>query len=236
MTGRRQEPPLRKISRESAERDWLLADIENVKAERLKFGVETKQIREQVKTDEYNRMLRETDSRGRREYDFADEVDWESSAEIIAVLSDWVEESDAPILVRLNTPGGDEVGGLAIVDFIRAANNAGARIDTLALGQASSMGSVLLQAGKTRLVSKHAVVLIHESRTFGEDAPVMEHLSNMEDRVELGKLLERMCNDLLAERSTFESGEALAVHYGSKDWWLSADEAVSYGFADTIWT
>ena len=235
MTGVRQKPAPR-MTTASAERAWYLADIENVKAERKKFGVETRQLEEQVKSDAYDRMLRESGPRGRREYDFTDEVSAESSADLVATLSEWLHESERGVLVRLNTPGGDEVAGLAIIDFIRVMNSAGWTIDTLALGQASSMGSVLLQAGATRYVAEHSVLLIHESRTFGEDAPVMEKLSDMKARMRLGEMLERSCNDLLAARSTFVDTDALVEHYGSEDWWLTAGESLFFGFADAIWT
>lgn len=219
--------------RVSPEREFNIAGAESFKAEAKKLRAEEAWLRESTKEMQYDRMLRETDARARREYDFAVDVSWESSRDLIAELSDWVAESDDPILLRLNTPGGDEIAGLAIVDFVRSLP---LTVDTLAIGEASSMGSILLQAGATRYITPHAVVLIHESRTFGEDAPIMEKLSDAADRIRLGKMLEQSCNALLAERSVFDGDvDALAAWYGSSDLWLAADDAVSLGFADAVW-
>lgn len=211
--------------RESAEKRWYEAGIKDLDAERLYYQEETKRLR-------YERMERDTGPRGRREYDFAEDVERESAAELIYQLSEWVSESASPILVRINTPGGDETAGLAIVDFIRSLS---VQVDTLGMGEVASMGSVLLQAGDTRYLQPSCVMLIHESRTFGQDAPVMEKLTDMKSRVRLGDMLERRSNELLAERSVFSDADELAYHYAASDWWLAADEAIALGFADAIW-
>lgn len=228
------DPP--RPRRQSAENRWYEASTEALNEERLKHRAEAAVLREQAKAAVRERREWESDDRARREYDFNRDVSSKSAGRLIATLSDWAKEKPAErITVRLMTPGGDEVAGLAVVDFLRALRDRGTPVDTLALGEAASMGSVLLQAGEVRYIAPNAVVLIHESRTFGEDAPVMEHLSNMEDRVELGKMLERLCNEILAERSVFGSGEELAKYYGSKDWWMTAEQAIEFGFADEMW-
>lgn len=211
---------------QSFEDRWYEAGIRGLNAEAAYHREEAQRLK-------YERMERETWDRARRVYDFMKPVEYETAAELISTLSDWAaERTDKPILIRVMTPGGDEISGLAIVDFVRSLP---IEVNTLALGEAASMGAILLQCGDTRYVAPNAVMLIHESRTFGEDAPVMEKISDMKSRLRLGELLEERSNALLAERSVFESGETLAAHYQSGDWWLTAEEAVELGFADVIW-
>lgn len=197
-------------------------------AERAYYAAETARLKAEA-------LERESRARGRRTYDITTEVTSEVAADVFDALSSWAYESDDAILLRIMTPGGDEIAGLAIVDFVRNLRAEGVPIDTLALGWAASMGSVLLQAGEHRWVAPHAVLLIHEGRTFAEDAPPVEKLSDMRARMRLGQLMEDACNELLAERSVFGSAEELATAYGSADWWLTADEAVELGFADEVW-
>lgn len=232
MTRKAADPPKRHPSIQTR---WNEASIADMDAERRKFADEAAYYREETARLRYEKMERETWERARRTYDFATDVSYESAYELIATLSDWTHENGDPIVLRIMTPGGDEIAGLAVVDFVLSLRSGGVSVDTLVLGEGSSMGSVLMQCGEQRYVAPNAVILIHEARTYGEAAPLMEKLSDMKSRVRLGDILEERCNDLLAERSTFESGKALAKHYGSKDWWLTAQEAVEFGFADAIW-
>jgi ATP-dependent protease ClpP protease subunit len=147
-----------------------------------------------------------------------------------------VAESKKPILLRINTPGGDEIAGLSVVDFVLGVRQGGVPIDTLVMGEGASMGSILMQCGETRYITQSSVVLIHESRYFFEDSKWVEKISDLEERLRLGRLLERRANELIAERSVFDGNvEELMAAYGSSDWWLTAEEAVWLGFADEIW-
>jgi ATP-dependent Clp protease protease subunit len=174
-------------------------------------------------------------ARSRRTYDFAAEVTEQSAYELIAELSDWGAESRDRILLRLFTPGGDEVSGLAIYDFVLALRAEGVPVDTLALGWAASMGSVLLQAGERRYVSPNASVLIHESRTLiAESSTWAEKITDAADRLRWEQDLERRMDAILARRSVFTVRE-LRAKYARKDWWLTARECVELGFADELW-
>jgi ATP-dependent protease ClpP protease subunit len=215
---------------------WNEASIADMDAERRKFADEARYYREEIARLQYERMERETWSRSRRVYDFAKPVEYRSAYRLIETLSDWSHEKpEGRITLRIMTPGGDEIAGLAIVDFVLGLRARGTPVDTLVIGEGASMGSVLMQCGETRYVTRNAFILIHESRTFGEDAPMMEKLSDAKSRIRLGEMLEERSNALLAERSVFDSGELLAAHYGSSDWWLTAQEAIDHGFADAIW-
>lgn len=65
---------------------------------------------------------------------------------------------DKPIRLILNTVGGDEYDGYAIMDAIRNCKN---HVTVIALGKAWSMGAYLLQCGDTRVVAPNCVCMFH---------------------------------------------------------------------------
>lgn len=217
----------------SPERRWYEAGIASLEAERKKLDEERLYMREDRRRLEYERMERETWDRARRVYDMATDVSEESAYELIANLSDWSHESDDAITVRLFSPGGDVISGLAIYDFVLGLRAAGTVVNTVALGWAASMASILLQMGETRLIAPNASVLIHEERTTYSEGWT-EKITDMEDRLRFGQSLEARMDAILAARSTL-TVEEMRARYNRKDWWLTADETVELGFADGLW-
>lgn len=210
----------------SFEDRWYAEAIAALRSERGKNDAETELAR-------YTLMELRTFERARRTYDLTVEVSDESAAELISTLSDWDAESRDRITVRLMTPGGDIVSGLAIYDFVTGLRAAGTPVDTLALGWAASMGSILLQMGERRYIAPNASVLIHETRTT-YDGGWTEKITDAEDRIRFEQDLERRCNAILARRSELTVAE-LRERYARKDWWLTARETVALGFADELW-
>jgi ATP-dependent Clp endopeptidase proteolytic subunit ClpP len=223
----------RSPSRAAAEREWFDAGAAAMRAEVAKLRGEAKYFAEEIARLKYERMERETWDRARRTYDFVDDVDDASAYELIANLSDWAAESDEPMLLRIMTNGGDETAGFAIIDYVRALRAQGITVDTLVMGQAASMGSLLVQCGETRYAMPNSVLLIHEARTFYE-TPWMEKITDNEDRIKLGWMLEKMGDAILAERSVF-TPEQLREEYARRDWWMTASEAREHGFLDELW-
>jgi len=219
-----------------AETRWYEAGILALQAEERKHVAEGAYYSEDTLRLVHERMERDTLDRGRRCYDFIGEVTDKSGADVIATLSDWSTENRRRILLRLFSPGGDVVAGLAVYDFVKQLQAAGIPVDTAALGWAASMATVLLQAGETRFVAFNSFVLIHEARTYYEE-PFMEKISDTEQRVLFGRMLEDRCTRILCERSAFTTQE-LADHpmvKGHQDWWIPAQEAIELGFADEIY-
>jgi ATP-dependent Clp protease protease subunit len=209
----------------SPENRWYESGIEDQRAEAANFREDTKRLK-------HERVERETNARARRTWDLFGPVDDDMFHEMVENVSDWYAESVKPIVFRIHSPGGDVFAGLAIYDFIVSLQGA-VPVTTIGLGSVASMASVLLQAGGQRLLAPHAQVLIHESRIFQEDQPVLEKLTDMKDRVALELRLEEQMLGILAARSTLSRDEVAARFY-RKDWWLTADEAVEFGFADYV--
>jgi len=71
------------------------------------------------------------------------------------------DDPDKDIYIYINSPGGSVVDGLAILDTMRYIKP---DVSTICIGQASSMGAVLLAAGTKgkRYAVPHAKVMIHQ--------------------------------------------------------------------------
>ncbi len=138
------------------------------------------------------------------------------------------EDSKSDIHFYINSPGGVITAGLAIYDtmqFLRC------DVATYCIGQAASMGAVLLAGGaaKKRFVLTNGRVLLHQPHVMG----VLEGQATDLD-IEAREILR------LRERI----GYILARHTGQdiakiekdtdRNLWLSAEEAVTYGLADQI--
>jgi ATP-dependent Clp protease protease subunit len=138
------------------------------------------------------------------------------------------EDSKSDIHLYINSPGGSITAGLAIYDtmqFLRC------DVATYCVGQAASMGAVLLAGGhpgKRHLLANNRV-LVHQPHIMG----VLEGPATDLD-IEAQEIL-RLRNRLY---------EILAKHTGQtpekiekdcdRNLWLNAQEAIDYGLADRI--
>jgi ATP-dependent Clp protease protease subunit len=150
------------------------------------------------------------------------------------------EDPDRDILFYVNSPGGSVTAGLAIYDtmqFIRC------DISTIVLGQASSMGSFLAQAGTPgkRLVLPESRTMIHRvsSGTPGtrgsvhvQDLQFEDAKRSFEESVRINKRL----TELYVKHNTAGKTYEELYEVMKFDTFLSADEAVAYGLADKVVT
>jgi ATP-dependent Clp protease protease subunit len=136
------------------------------------------------------------------------------------------EDPDKDIHLYINSPGGSVTAGFAIYDtmqFVRPP------IETTCIGQAASMGALLLAAGTPgkRVALTNARVLIHQpiggARGQAVDIDIQAN--------EILKMRQRM-NEILAEH-TGQSVERIAKDT-ERDYYLSAAEAQEYGIVDQV--
>jgi ATP-dependent Clp protease, protease subunit len=165
-----------------------------------------------------------------RVYDFTGVVHSETTERAIQTLSRWRRQSNAPITVRISSPGGSVIDGLGLYDFLLGLKKSGIEVRTVVLGIAASMACILLQAGTKRVVGPNSRILIHEIQAEHEGKL---SLSEMEDQTKLFEIINKNLYSILAERSTV-SAKAIETNAKRRDWWLSADEVVNKGFADEI--
>lgn len=138
------------------------------------------------------------------------------------------EDSKSDIHFYINSPGGVITAGLAIYDtmqFVRC------DVATYCIGQAASMGAVLLAGGAAnkRYVLTNSRVLLHQPHVMGVlEGPATD--LDIEAR-EILRLRERL-HQILAHHSGQDADKI--EKDTDRNLWLSADESVSYGIADQI--
>jgi ATP-dependent Clp endopeptidase proteolytic subunit ClpP len=165
----------------------------------------------------------------RREVFFNEAVDEDSVEDAIEMLRDYQAESDEPITIFLNSPGGDVFDGLLLFDYVRELRaESGIEVTTRVKGLAASMGSVLAQAGDHRIVSANSWYMIHEPATLfiGKAGDIKREAKLME------ALHKQLCG-IIAERSNLTQAEVVR-RSTDKDWWIPAAEALSLGFFDEL--
>lgn len=144
-----------------------------------------------------------------------------------------------PILVHMHLPGGDWQDCLGIYDNIKNSKSA---ICIVAYAKVESSSTVLLQAADLRILSANTNFLIHYGSISVENehkaALSMVHWSEKESEKMIDIFTERCMNSKICKEKNWKKMMAkkhIITQLASKrDWILSADEAVDYGFADGI--
>jgi ATP-dependent Clp protease protease subunit len=148
------------------------------------------------------------------------------------------EDPDKDICFYINSPGGSVTAGLAIYDTMQFIKP---DVQTIVVGQAASMGSMLAQAGAAgkRFVLPESRTMIHRvsSGTQGtrgsvhvQDLQFEDSRRNFEESVRINKRL----TELYVKHNT--AGKTYEELYETMkfDTFLSAQEAVDFGLADKI--
>ena len=138
------------------------------------------------------------------------------------------EDPDKDISLYINSPGGSVTAGLAIYDTMRYV---GPQISTICMGQAASMGALLLTAGEAgkRFALPHSRILIHQPMLRGG---VGGQASDIEIQAqEILRLRERL-NHIFVEH-TGQPFERIKEDT-DRDNYMSAIDAKEYGLIDTV--
>jgi len=136
------------------------------------------------------------------------------------------EDPEREINMYINSPGGSVTAGLAIYDTMQFVKPP---VSTLCVGQAASMGSLLLAAGAKgrRYALPHSRILIHQvSGGFEGQA------SDIEIHAREALRLREILNDILAHHT---GQNAKKVEKDTdRDNFMSATQAVEYGLIDEV--
>ncbi len=137
------------------------------------------------------------------------------------------EDPDKEISLYINSPGGSVTAGLAIYDTMQYIQ---APVTTICLGQAASMGAVLLAAGEPghRYALPNSRILIHQ--------PMMGGLSGQATDIDIQaqEILElrRSLNAILSE-ATGQPMERIKADT-DRDFFMNAEHAKEYGLIDEV--
>lgn len=136
------------------------------------------------------------------------------------------ENPDKDIHLYINSPGGSVTAGLSIYDTMQFIQP---DVSTMCIGQAASMGAMLLAGGAKgkRLALPHSRIMIHQPSGGAQgQASDIEIQAN-----EIIKLRLKL-NELLSIHSG-QDVEAIARDT-ERDNYMSADEAADYGLVDKV--
>ncbi|MCW9004925.1 MAG: ATP-dependent Clp endopeptidase proteolytic subunit ClpP [Gammaproteobacteria bacterium] len=184
-------------------------------------------------------MVVEQSSRGERAYDIYSRLLKERVIFIVGAIEDHManvivaqllylesENPDKDISIYINSPGGVVTAGMAIYDTMQFIKP---DVSTLCIGQAASMGALLLAGGAAgkRYCLPHSRVMIHQplGGFQGQATDIDIHareILNMRDRLNgilshhTGQKIEKIADD--TERDNF----------------MSAEESKSYGLIDDV--
>lgn len=181
----------------------------------------------------------EKDGRGERAYDiysrllrerivFLGTAVDDSIANVIIAQLLFLESEDPSkeIYLYINSPGGNITSGLAIYDTMQYVK---APIVTTCIGQAASMGAVLLAGGEKgkRYALPHSRILIHQplGGVQGQATDIdIQAKEILRMREELNRIL------------MFHTGQPIekVEKDTERDYYMSAEQAVEYGIIDQI--
>ena len=138
------------------------------------------------------------------------------------------ENPDKDIHLYINSPGGSVTAGLAIYDtmqFIRS------NVTTMCIGQAASMGALLLAGGEAgkRYALPHSRIMIHQplGGYQGQATDIEIHAKEI--------LLVREKLNMILARHTGQDLEQIGLDT-DRDNFLSAEQSVAYGLIDQVLT
>jgi ATP-dependent Clp protease protease subunit len=136
------------------------------------------------------------------------------------------EDPDKDITMYINSPGGSVTAGLAIYDTMQYVKP---QVSTICIGQAASMGAVLLGAGAKgkRYALPNSRIMIHQP-LGGARGQARDMEIQVNEMVRLKKVL----YEILA-KSTGHSIERIEKDC-DRDYFMSAAEAKQYGLIDDV--
>ena len=136
------------------------------------------------------------------------------------------ENPEKDISIYINSPGGSISAGLAIYDTMQFVKPS---ISTMCIGQAASMGALLLAGGdnKKRFALKNSRIMIHQPLGGAQGQAV-----EIEIQAKEILYLKETLNSLLAEH-TGQNIEKISEDT-DRDHFLSPQEAVEYGLIDKV--
>ncbi len=132
------------------------------------------------------------------------------------------------ILMEINSPGGSVNEGFKLAKAIEGSR---APVTCLVDGLAASMSHYILQSCRWRGLTRRSTLMLHDAAVYGEFGGQSRQWSNIAERLRVlsEALAQHQCARVRlpfeACRSRFSDG---------REWWVTADEALTLGLVDFI--
>jgi len=181
----------------------------------------------------------ETTSKGERAYDIYSRLlkdriillgsainDSVANAIIAQLLFLEAEDPEKDIFLYINSPGGSVTSGLAIYDTMQYIKS---DVSTICIGQASSMGAVLLAAGaqSKRYALPNSRVMLHQPMGGfqGQASDIAIHAKEM-------ATVKDLINQILSKHTA--KNIAQIKKDTDRDFFMNSNEALKYGLIDKV--
>jgi len=184
-------------------------------------------------------MVVEQSSKGERAYDIYSRLlkeriifvgtpidDVEANTIIAQLLFLQAEDAHKDISMYINSPGGVVTAGLAIYDTMQYIKTP---VSTICIGQAASMGALLLAAGEKgkRFALSNSRIMIHQPLGGAQG-----QATDIEIQTKEILRIKQVLNNILANHT----GQPLSKieNDTDRDFYMGADEAQKYGLIDEV--
>ncbi|KAJ3288424.1 hypothetical protein HDU79_004857 [Rhizoclosmatium sp. JEL0117] len=139
------------------------------------------------------------------------------------------ENNEKPINFYINSPGGSVTAGMAIYDTMQYIQSP---VATVCIGQACSMGSLLLTAGEPghRSILPNARVMVHQPSSGGASGQATDIMIHAQEIIDIRKRL----NNLYVDHT--KQPLDVIERAMERDKFMSAEQALSFGIVDKIVT
>ncbi|KAF7340167.1 ATP-dependent Clp protease proteolytic subunit [Mycena venus] len=159
--------------------------------------------------------------------------DTDSTLTVAQLLFLEAEDTSKPIHLYINSPGGSVTAGLAIYDTMQYVSSP---IHTYCIGQAASMGSLLLSAGEKgkRHCLPNASIMIHQPSggASGQASDIAIHAKEiLRIREALTSIYQKHC---AKDGESKEDGLRRFEEALERDYFMTAQQALEFGIVDAI--
>lgn len=131
------------------------------------------------------------------------------------------------ITIVLSTFGGVAYDALAIYDRIRASP---CPVTIVGIGSVMSAGTIILQAGKKRLLAPNSRYMMHYGSTAIEEGRVKDAIN----QIEFEKEVDAVVMENIYLRKMRKKNRTVIKKLLNSDSFMTAEKAVEYGFADAV--
>lgn len=129
-----------------------------------------------------------------------------------------------PIMIYLDTPGGDVSAGLRVIDIIQASKTP---VYIVNLGICYSMGFMIYIAGHKRFASRNATFLMHDGSVSASGSA-----SKTRDLMEFNNRVDERLRDMVLALTSISA--ELYDNKSRTEWYMFAEEAKELGVVDSI--
>jgi ATP-dependent Clp protease protease subunit len=151
------------------------------------------------------------------------EVD-RSTEEVGAQITALSKQSNEPIVLLIDSPGGSVLSGEKVISAMEASR---ADVYTVCVGLCASMAAIIHQYGTKRLATDRAVLMFHDA-----SAMIGGRISEMLSLLNLIKRKLEKTNHFIAERANMPYEEF--VNLGANNYWIDSEDAMEKRFVDKL--